>query len=109
MMVSCQGCIDVDSETVAVVDNDYDGMMDALTNIQEKGDNMMAGIWWQKDILDKLETSLEEAELKMLEAEERNDALDNIKDDLESEVLQLETRRDELILKMTEEEQHMAR
>ena len=32
----------------------------------------------------------------MMEAEKRNDALDNIKDDLESEVLQLETRRDEL-------------
>ena len=64
---------------------------------------------WQKDVIDKLKTTHEEAELKMLEAEERNDALDNIKDDLESEVLQLETRRDELILKMTEEEQHMAR
>ena len=24
---------------------DYEGMMDALTDIQENGDNMMAGIW----------------------------------------------------------------
>ena len=40
---------------------------------------------WQKDVIDKLKTSLEVAELKMLEAAERNDALDNIKDDLESE------------------------
>ena len=84
-------------------------MMEALTNIQEKGDNMMAGIWWQKDILDKLETSLEEAETKMVAAEERNEALDNIKEDLEREVVNLEKRREELMLKMSDEEQHMQR
>ena len=70
---------------------------------------MMAGIWWQKDILDKLETSLEEAETKMVAAEERNEALDNIKEDLETEVSNLEKRREELIVKMSEEEQHMQR
>ena len=33
--------------TVLTVDlgEDYEGMMDALTDIQENGDNMMAGIW----------------------------------------------------------------
>ena len=33
------------SANVPGVTDDYDGMMDALTDIQEKGDNMMAGIW----------------------------------------------------------------
>ena len=97
------------NEDVMVNEEDYDDMMEALTNIQEKGDNMMAGIWWQKDILDKLETSLEEAETKMVAAEERNEALDNIKEDLETEVSNLEKRREELIVKMSEEEQHMQR
>ena len=27
------------------VGQDYDGMMEALSDIQEKGDDMMAGIW----------------------------------------------------------------
>ena len=106
----CSGGIEVESnEDVMVNEEDYDDMMEALTNIQEKGDNMMAGIWWQKDILDKLETSLEEAETKMVAAEERNEALDNIKEDLETEVSNLEKRREELIVKMSEEEQHMQR
>ncbi len=33
------------SADVPQVAEDYDGMMDALVDIQEKGDNMMAGIW----------------------------------------------------------------
>ena len=33
------------SANVPQVGEDYDGMMDALVDIQEKGDNMMAGIW----------------------------------------------------------------
>ena len=102
------GGVEIESD-VMVDEEDYDGMMEALTNIQEKGDNMMAGIWWQKDILDKLETSLEEAENKMVAAEERNEALDNIKEDLETEVSNLEKRREELIVRMSEEEQHMQR
>ena len=45
MMVSCQGCIDVDSKTaVVVVDNDYEGMIYTLM-----GDNIVAEV-----ILDKL-------------------------------------------------------
>ena len=104
------GGVEVEAtDGVMVNEEDYDDMMEALTNIQEKGDNMMAGIWWQKDILDKLETSLEEAETKMVAAEERNEALDSIKESLENEVSSLEKRREELIVRMSEEEQHMER
>ena len=42
-------CIDVKvdpvSEETPEVTEDYDNIMDALVDIQEKGDNMMAGIW----------------------------------------------------------------
>ena len=36
------------SADVPQVAEDYDGMMDALVDIQEKGDNMMAGIWYDR-------------------------------------------------------------
>ena len=43
------GCVDVKvdpvSEETPEVTEDYDNIMDALVDIQEKGDNMMAGIW----------------------------------------------------------------
>ena len=42
-------CIDVKvdlvSEETPVVSEDYENIMDALVDIQENGDNMMAGIW----------------------------------------------------------------
>ena len=42
-------CIDVKADLVSqetpVVSEDYDNIMDALVDIQENGDNMMAGIW----------------------------------------------------------------
>ena len=97
------------SSTVPVVSNDYDGMMDALVEIKEEGDNMMAGIWWQKEILDKLEVSLVEAEQKMEAAERRNEALGDARTSLEAEVAELEARKQLLVLRMTEEEQHIVR
>ena len=97
------------SSTVPVVSNDYDGMMDALVDIKEEGDNMMAGIWWQKEILDKLEVSLVEAEQKMEAAERRNEALGDARTSLEAEVAELEARKQLLVSRMTEEEQHIVR
>ena len=97
------------SSTVPVVSNDYDGMMDALVDIKEEGDNMMAGIWWQKEILDKLEVSLVEAEQKMEAAERRNEALGDARTSLEAEVAELEARKQQLVSRMTEEEQHIVR
>ena len=96
-------------ENIPEVSEDYDGMMDALVDIQEKGDNMMAGIWWQKEILTKLENSLQEAEVKMEAAEERNEELDEAKYQLETEVLELETKREELMSRMSLDEQHIVR
>ena len=96
-------------EDIPGVGDDYDGMMDALVDIQQKGDNMMAGIWWQKDILEKLETSLEEAEGRMEAAEVRNAALDDQKDALEAEVADLEAKRLELYNKMSKDEQQISR
>merc|ERR1719225_581068 len=83
--------------------------MDALEDIKEEGDNMMAGIWWQKEILDKLEVSLVEAEQKMEAAERRNEALGDARTSLEAEVAELEARKQQLVSRMTEEEQHIVR
>ena len=70
---------------------------------------MMAGIWWQKEILDKLEVSLVEAEQKMEAAERRNEALGDARTSLEAEVAELEARKQLLGSRMTEEEQHIVR
>ena len=70
---------------------------------------MMAGIWWQKEILDKLEVSLVEAEQKMEAAERRNEALGDARTSLEAEVAELEARKQQLVSRMTEEEQHIVR
>merc|ERR1712154_89963 len=97
------------SANVPQVGEDYDGMMDALVDIQEKGDNMMAGIWWQKEILEKLEGSLAEAEVRMEAAEKRNEALDLAKLSLEAEVAELEAKREQVISRMSSEEQQVVR
>ena len=37
--------VDLHKETSLGVGGDYEGMMEAFTDIQENGDSMMAGIW----------------------------------------------------------------
>ena len=64
---------------------------------------------WQKEILEKLETSLAEAEERMEAAEERNEALDLAKLSLEAEVKELEARREGVISRMSSEEQQVVR
>merc|ERR1711879_1019624 len=69
----------------------------------------MAGIWWQKEILEKLEASLSEAEVRMEAAEERNEALGLAKLSLEAEVADLDARREGIISRMSTEEQQVVR
>ena len=64
---------------------------------------------WQKEILEKLEGSLAEAEVRMEAAEERNEALDLAKLSLETEVEELEARRESVISRMSSEEQQVVR
>merc|ERR1711981_947028 len=90
LSISCLLSADLLDQFTPGVGQDYDGMMEALSDIQEKGDDMMAGIWWQKDILGKLESSLEEAESRMTAVEARNNALETVRDKLETEVDLLE-------------------
>ena len=64
---------------------------------------------WQKEILEKLEASLAEAEVRMEAAEKRNEALDLSKLSLETEVEELEARREGVISRMSSEEQQVVR
>ena len=95
-------------EEVPHLGQDYEGMMEALADIQENGDDMMAGIWWQKDILDKLESSLEEAERRMTAVETRNSLLEQSRSSLQAEVEQLERKKSELLGKLKQEEMEVA-
>lgn len=96
-------------EEVPHLGQDYEGMMEALADIQENGDDMMAGIWWQKDILGKLESSLEEAERRMTAVERRNSVLEQSRASLQAEVEQLERKKSDLLSKLTQEEMEVAR
>lgn len=97
------------AEEIPHLGQDYEGMMEALVDIQENGDDMMAGIWWQKDILGKLESSLEEAERRMTAVEMRNSVLEQSRSSLQAEVEQLESKKAELLRKLTQEEIEVAR
>ena len=97
------------AEEVPHLGQDYEGMMEALVDIQENGDDMMAGIWWQKDILGKLESSLEDAERRMTAVEMRNSVLEQSRVSLQAEVEQLERKKSELLSKLTQEEIEVAR
>ena len=98
-----------EEEQVPHLGQDYEGMMEALADIQENGDDMMAGIWWQKDILGKLESSLEEAERRMTAVEMRNSVLEQSRSSLQAEVDQLERKKLELLRKLKQEEMEVAR
>ena len=97
------------AQEVPHLGQDYEGMMEALVDIQENGDDMMAGIWWQKDILGKLESSLEEAERRMTAVERRNTVLEQSRSSLQAEVETLERKKSELLGKLTQEEIEVAR
>ena len=97
------------AEEVPHLGQDYEGMMEALVDIQENGDDMMAGIWWQKDILGKLESSLEDAERRMTAVEMRNSVLEQSRASLQAEVEQLERKKSDLLSKLTQEELEVAR
>ena len=99
----------ISAEEIPHLGQDYEGMMEALVDIQENGDDMMAGIWWQKDILGKLESSLEEAERRMTAVEMRNSVLEQSRSSLQAEVEQLESKKAELLRKLTQEEIEVAR
>ena len=97
------------AQEVPHLGQDYEGMMEALADIQENGDDMMAGIWWQKDILGKLESSLEEAERRMTAVERRNSVLEQSRASLQAEVEELERKKSDLLSKLSQEEMEVAR
>ena len=84
-------------------------MMGALADIQNKGDSMLAGIRWQKEMLDKLEKNLENTEKKMKEAEMKTQQLEEQKVDIESEVWELQVKKKDLLLEMKTEEEEIVR
>ena len=90
-------------------EDEYDGMMGALADIQSKGDSMLAGIRWQKEMLERLEQNLESTEKKMEEAEKKTQQLEEEKVDLESDVWELQGMKNELELKMKTEEEQIVR
>ena len=99
----------VEEVEVPQLGQDYEGMMEALVDIQENGDDMMAGIWWQKDILGKLESSLEEAERRMTAVELRNSVLEQSRSNLQAEVEELKRKKSELLGKLKQEEKEVSR
>merc|ERR1719312_527404 len=63
--------LDMIEDNISPVEDEYAGMMGALTDIQMKGDSMLAGIRMQKEMLDTLESNLEKTKKRMQEAEKK--------------------------------------
>merc|ERR1711892_1575721 len=101
--------LDLVDENISPVEDEYDGMMGALADIQNKGDSMLAGIRWQKEMLDKLEKNLENTEKKMKEAEMKTQQLEEEKVDIESEVWELQVKKKDLLLEMKTEQEEIVR
>ena len=84
-------------------------MMGALTDIQMKGDSMLAGIRMQKEMLDTLESNLEKTEKRMQEAEKKTDELEEKKAELEADVLELHDMKNKMEEEMKTEKEEIER
>ena len=84
-------------------------MMGALTDIQMKGDSMLAGIRMQKEMLDTLERNLEKTEKRMKEAEKKTEELEEKKVELEADVLDLHDMKNNMEEKMIKEKEEILR
>ena len=83
--------------------------MSMLADIQTKGDSMLAGIRWQKEMLETLEQNLEKTEKKMEEAEKKTQNLEEEKVGLESDVWELQGKKNQLMMEMETEKEEMVR
>merc|ERR1711892_580296 len=81
--------LDLMKENIPPVEDEYAGMMGALADIQTKGDSMLAGIRWQKEMLETLEQNLEKTE-----------NLEEEKVGLESDVWELQGKKNQLMMEM---------
>jgi hypothetical protein len=84
-------------------------MMGALAEIQRKGDNMLAGIRRQREVLDMLEMKAEQAERRREQAEVQARQMEEEKQNLEVEVVELKGIKDTLMVEMQEDEVEMTR
>jgi hypothetical protein len=84
-------------------------MMGALAEIQRKGDNMLAGIKRQREVLDMLESKAEQAERRREQAEVFARQMEAEKQNLEVDVVELKGIKDTLMVEMKEDELEMTR
>merc|ERR1711892_161889 len=90
-------------------DSTLTGMMGALAEIQRKGDNMLAGIRRQREVLDHLERKAERAERRREQAEVLARQMETEKQNLETEVFELKFEKDTMMVEMQEDEVEMTR
>ena len=95
------------------IQNEFDstltGMMGALSEIQRKGDNMLAGIRRQREVLDRLERKAEHAERRRQQAEVLARQMETEKQKLEAEVFELKFEKETMMVEMQEDEVEMTR
>ena len=84
-------------------------MMGALAEIQRKGDNMLAGIRRQREVLDMLERKAEQADRRREQAEVLARQMEDEKQNLEVEVVELKGIKDTLMVEMQEDEVEITR
>ena len=84
-------------------------MMGALADIQERGDAMVSSINKQREVLDSLERSTEEAQLRRQTMEAASIKLEEDKERLEEQIKQLENKKSGLVSSMRTDEQKLSR
>ena len=85
------------------------GMMGALADIQERGDAMVSSINKQREVLDSLERSTEEAQVRRRTLEAASIKLEEDKERLEEQIKQLEAKKSGLVSSMKSDEQKLSR
>ena len=83
--------------------------MGALADIQERGDAMVSSINKQREVLDSLERSTEEAQLRRQTMEAASIKLEEDKERLEEQIKQLENKKSGLVSSMRTDEQKLSR
>ena len=84
-------------------------MMGALADIQERGDAMVSSINKQREVLDSLERSTEEAQVRRRTLEEASIKLEENKRSLEEEIKSLVAKKGGLLSSMKNDEQKLSR
>ena len=82
-------------------------MMGALAEIQERGDKMVESINNQREILNQLEKTTEEAQKKRLDLEISSRELENERKNLAKEVDKLKSEKSEMINSMKDNEKKL--